>query len=256
MIYTFARVGAVLQMNVGDYFTQGRRGWVRLHEKGGKEHEAPCHHKLEVYLDEYMAAAGIAADKDGPLFRTTGRSTGTPHRMTQPDAYRMIERRAQAGGHQNQNRQSLPARHRHHRLPEKRRLAGRSPQDGEPCRHPHHAALRPARGCRLARRIQQGGDLSDLSERAWEEYRSSALYQRVMKHLPPIISLDLLILKGHLLIEEQMDALIAARGRDARTSEGSTTRVLSEDMSCQALYGSFLGSLSGSLWKDTYPAVE
>jgi site-specific recombinase XerD len=27
MIYTFARVGAVLQMNVGDYFTQGRRGW-------------------------------------------------------------------------------------------------------------------------------------------------------------------------------------------------------------------------------------
>jgi hypothetical protein len=31
MIYTFARVGAVLQMNVGDYFTQGRRGWVRLH---------------------------------------------------------------------------------------------------------------------------------------------------------------------------------------------------------------------------------
>ena len=49
MIYTFARVGAVLQMNVGDYFTQGRRGWVRLHEKGGKEHEAPCHHKLETY---------------------------------------------------------------------------------------------------------------------------------------------------------------------------------------------------------------
>ena len=41
MIYTFARIGAVLQMNVGDYFTQGRRGWVRLHEKGGKEHEAP-----------------------------------------------------------------------------------------------------------------------------------------------------------------------------------------------------------------------
>jgi hypothetical protein len=26
-------------MNVGDYFSQGRRGWVRLHEKGGKEHE-------------------------------------------------------------------------------------------------------------------------------------------------------------------------------------------------------------------------
>ena len=65
MIYTFARVGAVLQMNVGDYFSQGRRGWVRLHEKGGKEHEASCLSKLEAYLDAYITAAGIAEDKDG-----------------------------------------------------------------------------------------------------------------------------------------------------------------------------------------------
>jgi len=80
---------AVLQMNVGDYFTQGRRGWVRLHEKGGKEHEAPCHHKLETFLDEYITAAGIVGDKDRPLFRTTG----VPRRMMQKDAYKVIERR-------------------------------------------------------------------------------------------------------------------------------------------------------------------
>jgi integrase/recombinase XerD len=49
---------------------------VRLHEKGGKEHEAPRHHKLEAYLDEYITAAGIAGDKDGPLFRTMARATG------------------------------------------------------------------------------------------------------------------------------------------------------------------------------------
>jgi site-specific recombinase XerD len=47
MVYTFARVNAVLQMKVRDYFVQGRRGWVRLHEKGGKEHELPCHPNLE-----------------------------------------------------------------------------------------------------------------------------------------------------------------------------------------------------------------
>ena len=98
MIYTFARIGAVLQMNVGDYFTQGRRGWVRLHEKGGKEHEAPCHHKLEAMLDDYLAAAGIAGDGEGALFRTTGRSSGAAHRMGQPDAYRMIQRRARQAG--------------------------------------------------------------------------------------------------------------------------------------------------------------
>ena len=34
MVYTFARVSAVLRMRVRDYFVQGRRGWVRLHEKG------------------------------------------------------------------------------------------------------------------------------------------------------------------------------------------------------------------------------
>src|SRR3954454_18299045 len=36
MVFSFSRVGAMLSMEVGDYFTQGRRAWVRLHEKGGK----------------------------------------------------------------------------------------------------------------------------------------------------------------------------------------------------------------------------
>jgi integrase/recombinase XerD len=76
MVYTFARVGAVLYMNVSDYFSQGQCGWVRLHDKGGKEQEAPCILKRETFLDQYIAAAGIADDRDGPLFRTTGRSTG------------------------------------------------------------------------------------------------------------------------------------------------------------------------------------
>jgi hypothetical protein len=44
MVYTFARVGATIQMRVEDVYIQGRRTWVRLHEKGGKEHEMPCHH--------------------------------------------------------------------------------------------------------------------------------------------------------------------------------------------------------------------
>ena len=33
MVYTFARISAVLQMKVGDFFVQGRRSWVRLHKK-------------------------------------------------------------------------------------------------------------------------------------------------------------------------------------------------------------------------------
>ena len=70
MFFTFARVGAVVAMTVEDYYSQGKRSWLRLHEKGGKEHEMPAHHTLEAYLDAYLKAAGIAADRKGPLFRT------------------------------------------------------------------------------------------------------------------------------------------------------------------------------------------
>ena len=100
MVYTFARVNAVLQMKVSDYFVQGRRGWVRLHEKGGKEHEVPCHHNLEQYLDEYIAAAGIAGNLDAPLFQTAAGKTGqlTGNAMWQQDAYRMIQRRTRGTG--------------------------------------------------------------------------------------------------------------------------------------------------------------
>jgi len=100
MVYTFARVNAALEMKVKDYFVQGRRGWVRLHEKGGKEHAVPCHHTLEKFLDEYIEAAGISDDLDGWLFRTAAGKTGslTQSAMWQQDAYRMIQRRAKGAG--------------------------------------------------------------------------------------------------------------------------------------------------------------
>src|SRR6185295_16059198 len=33
LIYTFSRISAALHMNVEDYYAQGKRWWVRLHEK-------------------------------------------------------------------------------------------------------------------------------------------------------------------------------------------------------------------------------
>jgi site-specific recombinase XerD len=101
MVYTFARVNAVLSMRVEDYFVQGRRGWVQLHEKGGKLHSLPCHHNLEAYLEVYISAAGIAGDVKGPLFRTALNRAGdelTSNPLWQQDAYRMIQRRAKAAG--------------------------------------------------------------------------------------------------------------------------------------------------------------
>ena len=39
MVYSFARVSAAVGMRRQDYFRQGTRGWLRLHEKGGKRHD-------------------------------------------------------------------------------------------------------------------------------------------------------------------------------------------------------------------------
>jgi hypothetical protein len=53
-------------MRVEDYFPQGKRWWLRLHEEGGKQHEMPIHHTLEEYLDRYIEAAGIKDEPKSP----------------------------------------------------------------------------------------------------------------------------------------------------------------------------------------------
>ena len=100
MVYSFARIGAALAMRVEDVFMQNRRLWVRLHEKGGKRHEMPCHHNLEDYLTAYIDGCGLREDRKGPLFRTIARGTGqlseTP--LPQANAFAMVRRRAAAAG--------------------------------------------------------------------------------------------------------------------------------------------------------------
>ena len=62
MLYSFARVSAVLGMRRQDYFQQGSRGWLRLHEKGGKRHDVPAHP-----LDEYLAAGRAQGTAGGAV---------------------------------------------------------------------------------------------------------------------------------------------------------------------------------------------
>ena len=100
MVYSFARIGAALAMSVEDAYVQNRRLWVRLHEKGGKRHEMPCHHNLEEYLLAYIDGCDLREDRKGPLFRTIGRKTkrltATP--LPQANAFAMVRRRAAAAG--------------------------------------------------------------------------------------------------------------------------------------------------------------
>jgi len=99
MVYRFARVSAVVGMNVEDYFPQGRRMWFRLHEKGGKLHDVPAHHAAEEFIDAYVEAAGLETAPNTPLFRTIGpKRPLTDRRMTRMAALRMIKRRARQAG--------------------------------------------------------------------------------------------------------------------------------------------------------------
>lgn len=100
MVYSFARIGAALGMKVEDVYTQNRRLWVRLREKGGRAHTMPCHHSLEDYLTAYLEQNGLRDDPKGPLFRTIGRGTAklTKTPLPQANAYAMIQRRAAATG--------------------------------------------------------------------------------------------------------------------------------------------------------------
>ncbi len=83
-------------MRVRDYYPQGKRFWLRLHEKGGKFHEVPVHHTAENYIDEYIEAAGIKDEQNKSLFRTTrGRArTLTAQTLSRFDAHKIIKRRA------------------------------------------------------------------------------------------------------------------------------------------------------------------
>ena len=83
-------------MKVEDFYPAGRRWWVRLHEKGGKLHELPAHHNLDGWLHEYVAAAGIGAEKRSPLFRSAIGRTGalSDRPLLARNALDLVQRRA------------------------------------------------------------------------------------------------------------------------------------------------------------------
>jgi len=96
MAFSFARVSAVVGLKVEDYYPQKKRWWLRLREKNGKVNEMPCHHKLEAYLDAYIAAAKIENDRKEPLFRAALRKTQmlSTRPLSRTDVWCMVRRRA------------------------------------------------------------------------------------------------------------------------------------------------------------------
>ena len=100
MLYSFARVSAVVAMRVRDYEVMGRRAHFVLQEKGGKFQRVPAHHKAAEYVEAYLEAAAITDQRDHPLFRSAERRTGTltERPLCRRGALAMVKRRAHDAG--------------------------------------------------------------------------------------------------------------------------------------------------------------
>ena len=58
MVYSVARVSAAVAMRVADCYTQGKRSYFRLHERGGKYLVVPTHYVDKAYMDAYLDVTG------------------------------------------------------------------------------------------------------------------------------------------------------------------------------------------------------
>jgi len=86
---------------VRDYYRQGPCAWFVLDEKGGRQNRVPAHHQAAEYIEQYLAVAGIAAQRDLPIFRSLGPGRGgtlTDRGLDRREIYAMVRRRTAAIG--------------------------------------------------------------------------------------------------------------------------------------------------------------
>lgn len=114
LVYTGARVGVVARLRCRDLQDQGSQRVPRFLAKNARDRETPVRHDLEERLLRYMAAAGLTAPPDVPLFQSaiTGRPRREDHRQLSGRPLgevlirRMLKRRLENAG--------LPVRLRPH----------------------------------------------------------------------------------------------------------------------------------------------
>src|ERR1039457_109776 len=97
MGYTFARVSAVVGLTLGDRL-EGKRGRLRLMEKGNKEKLVWLHREAEEFLDTYLEAAGIE-DAKAPIFQTLDKAhILSGEVLSRRDMLRAVKQRCNAAG--------------------------------------------------------------------------------------------------------------------------------------------------------------
>jgi site-specific recombinase XerD len=98
MVYSFARVGAVVRMAIGDCYQQENKPWFRFQEKGGRYHTVPAHEEAVRFVMEYVDVMGQRSKKM-PMFCSLSPNGKLNERaMDRRDAWEMIKRRVCAAG--------------------------------------------------------------------------------------------------------------------------------------------------------------
>jgi site-specific recombinase XerD len=103
MLYTFARVGAVVKLDGRHYEAGTARASIALHEKRGRFHRVPCHHQLHEAMEAFLVVS--PAGPRTPVFRAAerahdeeGRRQLSRRRIQARSVLKMVKRRAAGVG--------------------------------------------------------------------------------------------------------------------------------------------------------------
>jgi integrase/recombinase XerD len=100
LLYSWARVSAVVALRVEDYYERKGERWVRLHEKRGKIHELPIHPKAREAIEQWLLASGLGSNPSAPLFPAFGKDKKTLElrHMDRRSIWSLVKTRARACG--------------------------------------------------------------------------------------------------------------------------------------------------------------
>jgi integrase/recombinase XerD len=100
LLYTWARVSAVVALKVESYYERKGERWLRLSEKRGKIHDVPVHSKAREAIDQWLLASGLGSNPSAPLFPAFGKSKKTPElrHMDRTSVWKLVQARAHASG--------------------------------------------------------------------------------------------------------------------------------------------------------------
>ncbi len=93
LAYSACRVGELAHLSVVDYKDTGGHKVLEVLGKGNKERRIPLHPEAVERIEEWLAAAGLRDDRDGPMFRAalTARGRGHDGFSTTPLTRRAIQ---------------------------------------------------------------------------------------------------------------------------------------------------------------------